>query len=149
MHLGARPRSCHRGTPPDPAVPSETSPPLPTPLPPVLVAEDEPDIGELLKLILEHHGCDVTVVGNGEDAILAAQSRPFRFVMLDAMMPVMSGIEAAAVMRRRWPKMRIVMHTAMDEAWVRERFTAYYVYFRKPLEIERFLDRLPELMKPR
>ena len=58
----------------------------------VLIADDDPDLRESLRLLLELHGHDVDEARNGEEALrrLAAGRRPC-VIVLDLMMPVMDG----------------------------------------------------------
>jgi CheY-like chemotaxis protein len=59
---------------------------------PVLVVEDDADIREAMVAILESEGYDVSVAGDGAEALaqLKAGSRPC-IILLDLMMPVMDG----------------------------------------------------------
>jgi CheY-like chemotaxis protein len=67
---------------------------------PVLVVEDEPDIRECVKLLLEQEGYKVVTAANGAEAEaeLARIGCPC-VVLLDLMMPVMSGWELLAHLR--------------------------------------------------
>lgn len=112
----------------------------------VLVAEDDPDIRDLLVLLLQLEGCTVTAVGDGQAAVEASQAFAFRVAIMDISMPILDGLAAAASMKLGRPALRIVLHTAMDEDWVRKRFTGYDAYFRKPLDIDSLVRRLPSLM---
>lgn len=61
----------------------------------ILVADDNDDIREMLALLLRRLGHEVVVAGDGETAVtLAAQERP-DLILMDVMMPRLSGLEAA------------------------------------------------------
>jgi CheY-like chemotaxis protein len=62
---------------------------------PVLVVDDDPDIRETLRFVLEDAGYPVYTAENGKEAlsILASQNRLPGLILLDLMMPVMSGEE--------------------------------------------------------
>ncbi len=53
----------------------------------ILVVEDEPRLGELLRLYLERDGHAVTVVTDGRVAIAAFDAEPIDLVVLDLMLP--------------------------------------------------------------
>ena len=57
----------------------------------ILVVEDEPRLGELLRLYLERDGHAVTVVGDGRAAIEAVEADEVDLVVLDLMLPGLGG----------------------------------------------------------
>jgi two-component system, OmpR family, response regulator MtrA len=66
----------------------------------VLVADDDPDIRELVKFKLEQGGHEVITVGDGEAAIAAVRADgPFALILLDVMMPRRTGIEVCEALR--------------------------------------------------
>jgi len=83
----------------------------------VLVVEDEADIVTLLKYNLEKEGFRVVAAGDGEEALLLAGEQTPHIVLLDWMLPLMSGLEVCRQLRRN-PKTRdipIIMLTARGE----------------------------------
>jgi DNA-binding response OmpR family regulator len=67
----------------------------------VLVVDDEPEIVDLMRDFLEAAGFDVLAAGRGEDAIAALDCTPVDCVLLDVMMPGMSGFETLRQIRER------------------------------------------------
>jgi DNA-binding response OmpR family regulator len=65
----------------------------------ILVAEDEPDIRELVTFMLRFAGYEVLAAANGEDAVLTAARELPDLVLLDVRMPRMTGYEACRLMR--------------------------------------------------
>ncbi len=67
----------------------------------VLVADDEPHIGRIIKMKLEHGPFDVTLAYDGREAaeLLRASHYAFDLVVLDLMMPELSGFDVLKVMR--------------------------------------------------
>lgn len=61
----------------------------------ILVAEDHEVNRRIISLLLEPHGCRLTLVENGADAVQTAACAPFDAIVLDMQMPVMDGLEAA------------------------------------------------------
>ena len=59
----------------------------------ILVVEDEPDISELLQYVLRQEGFDVTAVPDGRSALDAARRVRPALVILDLMLPELSGME--------------------------------------------------------
>lgn len=60
----------------------------------ILVVDDDADIREAIELVLEMHGYKVTTANDGAEALarLQAGARP-ALILLDLMMPVMSGVD--------------------------------------------------------
>ncbi|WP_067965476.1 response regulator transcription factor [Nocardiopsis trehalosi] len=65
----------------------------------VLVAEDDVNQAELIRRYLEHEGHAVSVVHDGRAAVEAHRRSGPDLVVLDVMMPVMTGLEACRVLR--------------------------------------------------
>lgn len=66
----------------------------------ILVVDDEPDIRQLLCIVLEKEGYSVIEAENGEQALELVRSDPdFSLIIMDIMMPVMNGVSAAAEIR--------------------------------------------------
>ena len=81
---------------------------------PVLVADDDADIRELVAFKLEQAGFDVTSVGDGAAALDAIRANPPRLAVLDVMMPGLSGIDVLRQVRadESLGAVRIILLTA-------------------------------------
>ena len=66
----------------------------------VLVAEDDPDIQVILKMVLTRLGkCDVTVTDQGDQVVPLVKSHKPALILLDVMLPEMSGIEICKALK--------------------------------------------------
>jgi two-component system phosphate regulon response regulator PhoB len=86
-------------------------------IPYILVAEDEDALATLLQYNLEKEGYRVSVAGDGEEALIRADEEIPDLVLLDWMLPKVSGIEVCRRLRQR-PETRnlpILMLTARGE----------------------------------
>ncbi len=81
----------------------------------MLVVDDDPIVGDVVRRYLEQDGCRVRLVGNGPDALNAAAAEPPDLVVLDLMMPGMDGLEVCRRLRHRLPALPVVMLTALGE----------------------------------
>lgn len=83
----------------------------------VLVVEDEAEIRQLIAIHLRREGYHVDEVGNGEAALRALSENEYQVVILDWMLPQMSGLEICQWMRskERLQKLPILMVTAKVE----------------------------------
>jgi two-component system, OmpR family, phosphate regulon response regulator PhoB len=65
----------------------------------VLVVEDEKDIADLMSLHLKREGHDVEVVEDGEEALRRLQDNAYRLLVLDWMLPGVSGLDLCKKLR--------------------------------------------------
>jgi DNA-binding response OmpR family regulator len=65
----------------------------------ILIADDDPDIRDLVAFKLEQAGFDVVAVEDGLSALSATRADPPDLVVLDVMMPGMSGIDVCRELR--------------------------------------------------
>ena len=85
--------------------------------PRVLIVEDESALVELLRYNLEQSGFKVMVAGDGEEALASVQEDVPDIILLDWMLPLMSGIEVCRQLRRQTStaNVPIIMLTARGE----------------------------------
>ncbi len=70
--------------------------------PSVLVVDDEPEIREMIAELLIHDGLQVQMAAGGAEALaMLAEAPPPAAIVLDLMMPVVSGLHVLAAMRNR------------------------------------------------
>jgi len=80
----------------------------------VLCVDDNPDVLELQKCILEHSGYEVLLASNGADGISLAKDREVDLVLLDYEMPLMKGTEVAQRLRDMLPALPIIIVSGSD-----------------------------------
>ncbi|SFP80475.1 response regulator transcription factor [Pseudomonas borbori] len=80
----------------------------------VLIADDEPNIVISLEFLLEQAGYRVLVAHDGQEALEAIERQPPDLVLLDVMLPRLSGFDVCQKIREnpQWQHMRVVMLTA-------------------------------------
>ena len=87
--------------------------------PQLLCIEDENFIGELYTRALTHAGYDVKVVADGEAALAESETNAYDIILLDIMLPSMSGVEILRRLRdpaRTVPlKAKIIITTNLDQ----------------------------------
>ncbi|KQO89173.1 hypothetical protein ASF36_23710 [Methylobacterium sp. Leaf90] len=77
----------------------------------ILVVEDNVEVGRFATQILEDLGYETTLAANGEEALAHLGTDGFRFdaVFSDVVMPGMNGVELARELRRRFPRLPVVL----------------------------------------
>ncbi|PAU53203.1 MULTISPECIES: response regulator transcription factor [Pseudomonas] len=80
----------------------------------VLIADDEPNIVISLEFLLQQEGYQVEVAHDGQEALDAIERQPPDLVLLDIMLPRLSGFDVCQRIRANpdWSKVRVVMLTA-------------------------------------
>lgn len=78
----------------------------------ILIVDDEPSVGDALKLVLESSGYEVVLVNNGHDGIDQARKRRFGFGVIDLFLTDISGFKVIANIRELQPQTPILLITA-------------------------------------
>lgn len=81
----------------------------------LLYAEDEISMSEAVVDILKFHKYNVDVVYDGEDALSYAETGEYDGIILDIMMPKMSGLEVLKKLRERGDRTPVLLLTAKGE----------------------------------
>lgn len=104
----------------------------------VLVAEDNPDLRELLQKQLSEFGCAAEFVGDGVEAVAAATGGHFDLVLMDMEMPRMKGDEAVRALRARGYAQPVLAFTAHGdrEEQARIRSAGFDDLLEKPVSAE-------------
>jgi excisionase family DNA binding protein len=82
----------------------------------VLVADDDPDIRNLLRLFLEPDGYRVTLAANGAEALDAARRQKPNILLLDLKMRGISGADVLRQLRGLYPDLPVVIVTAYPDS---------------------------------
>jgi DNA-binding response OmpR family regulator len=117
----------------------------------VLLVDDEPNILIALEYLLQKEGYQVLKAQNGEKALDALRQQQPDIVVLDVMMPGMSGFEVAQRIRAN-PKheaTRIIFLTAKGTQ--KDRFQGYAtggeVYITKPFDNQELINTINEVVE--
>ena len=116
----------------------------------ILLAEDDQNLGALVKKLLEKKGnYQVDWVDNGDDALFYAESTHYDVVILDWMMPGLTGIKVCQTLRTRGYQNAIIMLTAKDDVddRVHGLDSGADDYLVKPFESSELLARIRTLLR--
>ena len=115
----------------------------------VLIVEDELKMASLLRRGLVEEGHAADVAPTGEDALWMAQSHPYEAIVLDVMLPGLSGFETCRQLRNAGVWAPVLMLTARDG--VDDRVAGLDVgaddYLTKPFSFAELLARLRALVR--
>ncbi|EPX61041.1 response regulator [Cystobacter fuscus DSM 2262] len=112
----------------------------------ILVVEDEFDVQQVVADVLKDEGYEVSVCGSGAEALRRlSESRP-DVVLLDVMLPVLSGLQVLEVMRKT-PGLDRVPVILMSEAIPRIA-QSWQLFLKKPFRLEQLLDAVNRVSSP-
>lgn len=117
----------------------------------VLVVEDEEKISRLLQLELSYEGYEVEIAADGREALEKATTRAWDVILLDVMLPEMTGIEVLRRIRKVDTLTPIIMLTARNSTpdKVNGLDQGANDYVTKPFEIEELLARIRACIRTR
>jgi DNA-binding response OmpR family regulator len=78
----------------------------------ILIVDDEPSVGDALKLVLESQGYEVVLVTTGMDGIDQARRRSFGFGLVDLFLTDISGFQVISDLLSLQPEIPILLITA-------------------------------------
>ena len=115
----------------------------------ILVVEDEPQMRSMLADNLEFEGYRVTAVTSGEEALQAVAGRTYALLLLDVMLPGISGFELCQQLRARSLHMPIVLLTARthEQDRIRGLDLGADDYVSKPFSVRELLARVRALVR--
>lgn len=110
----------------------------------VLLVDDERDFVEMLALRLEAVGEEVTPAYSGAECLEILADRDMDVVILDIKMPGMDGIQTLREIKRRFPRVEVIMMTGHGtlEAAREGQALGAYDYLVKPADFNELLAKL-------
>lgn len=115
----------------------------------VLIVEDEPDLGRLVKRHVESLGHSASIAPTGEHALTMAREQTFDLVLLDVMLPGIDGMEVCRQLRQRSQYMPVLMLTArssdIDKVMGLE--SGADDYLTKPFSVQELLARIKAIFR--
>ena len=104
----------------------------------ILVADDDPDIRDILKDTLNSLGARVVTAANGQECLDRAETDAPDLILLDIEMPIKNGLEVLKELRQRGSEMSVIMITAYGtiERAVQAMKQGAYDFITKPFELD-------------
>lgn len=109
----------------------------------ILIIEDEANISDFIKMELEYEGYGVFICEDGKSGLESALNNEFDLIILDLMLPIISGLEVCRRLKRK-KNTPIIMLSAKDD--VMDKVAGLQIgaddYITKPFAIEELLARI-------
>jgi two-component system alkaline phosphatase synthesis response regulator PhoP len=117
----------------------------------ILIADDEPDILEILHYNLKHEGYEVYTAKDGDDALVKAKQLKPDLIILDIMMPKKTGVEVCSILRSQpaFKDTLIIFLTALSDesSQIKGLDTGADDYVSKPISTKVLVSRVNALFR--
>lgn len=117
----------------------------------ILIADDEPDILEIIGYNLTKEGYQVSTAKDGDDALVKAKSVKPELIILDIMMPKKNGVEVCEILRSKqdFKDTRIIFLTALNDesSHIKGLETGADDYISKPISPKVLLSKVNALFR--
>jgi DNA-binding NtrC family response regulator len=112
----------------------------------VLVVDDEADFLETIVRRLQRRNIDTAGVDSGEKALEFLEQHDVDVVILDVRMKGMDGIETLKVLKKRWPRVEVVMLTGHGslESGIEGMQLGAYDYIMKPAKFDELMLKIQQ-----
>lgn len=123
----------------------------------ILLADDDPDVIEVVSIILEDEGYEIVTARDGAEALEKIRSQDPDLVVLDLLMPNVDGFGVFAALREpayeRWSQIPVIVLTSVREEVSRRRYEletgkrmGYAAYLEKPADPDELLETVASLL---
>jgi two-component system alkaline phosphatase synthesis response regulator PhoP len=122
----------------------------------ILLVDDDPDLAEAMKIILENKSYDVVVAHDGKEGLKKVETEQPNLIILDIMMPEVDGYEVCAKLKSdpQYGHIPILLLTAVGEAMPTTKYTKEMGmkmeaddYIPKPVEPNELIKRVENLFR--
>ncbi|TMW73922.1 response regulator transcription factor [Alteribacter natronophilus] len=115
----------------------------------ILIVEDEIQMQNLLSFCLKSMDAQITKADSGEQALSIIKNEPFDIILLDILMPGMSGFEVLEQLEKEGSPVPVVILSALGETEevVRGLNAGAYDYVTKPFEPQELLARVQSVIR--
>jgi DNA-binding NtrC family response regulator len=112
----------------------------------VLVVDDDEQFLDVVSRRLKGRGLRVATVTSGEEALSAIEGKVFDMVVLDLMMPGLSGIETLRYLKEKQPDLQVIMLTGRGdiEVGIEAMKLGAEDLIEKPVDLQVLLERIRE-----
>jgi PAS domain S-box-containing protein len=116
----------------------------------VLIVEDDPYNARYLKEVMLRAGFHVLEAGNGKNAVMMSTTQPVDLVLMDILLPDISGYEATSMILQHKPHMKIIAQTAYASAdeKIKALNSGCIGYISKPIKKEILLSIISKHILP-
>ena len=114
----------------------------------ILVIEDDPNVLEFIKDVLESSGYEVLTASTGEEGIeIAREERELDLLITDMVLPKINGLETAKEILKYSPKTKVIFISGYPSNKINEIFgSKNFVFLQKPFTPSTLLEKIDDLL---
>src|SRR4051794_27728320 len=113
----------------------------------ILLVDDDPTVVQSLNILLTRRGYEVLAVQTMEDAIAATRrATSIDMLVVDAVMPDVSGPELAEILLFLRPNMKILFITGLDGLAIRLAFERPCAFLQKPFTVAALVSKIEQML---
>lgn len=117
----------------------------------ILVVDDQPEIRDILRTLLESEGYEVSAAEEGRGALKQHADVPADLVIVDLVMPGMNGLDMIREFRQRYGTVKIIamsgaQHYMVDKNLESSRINGADRSFKKPFDLTQLLTAIEDLL---
>ncbi len=118
--------------------------------PHLLIVEDDSEMRDLLRKVLEKEGFRVSLAGNGHEAISSLSRNQFDLVVTDMLMPADGGLELLGSIRATQPSLPVIIITAFGDwrSYSRALELGAAAFISKPLKMAELITAIQMALAP-
>ena len=115
----------------------------------ILIVEDDNDISQMLKELLQQNGYETAQAFSGTEALFYIEKECPAAMILDLMLPGMNGEEVLGKMKKEYPEIAVIISSARDDIQTRIAMLRAGAddYMIKPFDTEELLARLEAVLR--
>jgi len=118
----------------------------------ILVVDDQPEVRDILKTLLEQEGYDVVQASDGKDALRQHSETPADLVIADLVMPGMNGLDMISEFRDRHAGVKIIAMSGAHQYMVDKNLESSRINgadraFKKPFDLDQLLSAISDLLR--
>jgi two-component system OmpR family response regulator len=116
----------------------------------LLIVEDDAEMRDLLRKVLEKEGYQITVAGDGREATASLSRTPFDLVVTDMLMPDDGGLELLRSIRKTQPRLPVIIITAFGDwgSYSRALELGAAAFISKPLKMAELIAAIQTALAP-
>ncbi len=116
----------------------------------IMVVDNEPDIVDLTRTVLELGGYEVIPVYSGEECLKKIEEEPVDLILLDIMMPGMSGWDVFNRIKRKHQQVKVAFMSVLEISDKRKQVLldeGLSDYIMKPFDKDSLLDKVDSMLQ--